>query len=138
MTDTSGCWRTGDFPDDDYWITVSVYDVLDNVRTDSMRVRLANGTAIRERGDPATQHGLSVPSLARLGAPLVLSLVLPSIQTVKLDVFDPAGRREQSSFDGILSSGRQEVTFSVSVPGVHLVVLTIGQDRIVHKMTVVR
>ena len=138
FADTSGCWHTGRLPDDYYWVKVEVYDAVGNVRVDSMRVRTANGNYIAEAGNPGTGHHLDVPTLARVGTNLLLSLDLPRSRDVQLAIFDPSGRREASSFAGRLAAGRHELRFTPGTAGVHMVVLTIDGDQTVHKLTVVR
>jgi hypothetical protein len=137
-TDTSGCWRTGVLPDDYYWLKVEVYDVMGNMAVDSMRVRTANGNYIAETGRLSERHHLDVPTLARVGTSLLLTLNLSRDQEVALQMFDPSGRREGDCFAGRLAAGRHELRFAPGSPGVHLVVLTIDGDRTVHKLTVVR
>ncbi len=47
-TDTTGKWRTSDFPDGNYWVKVIAYDVAGNWTAESMQVRLNNGVGISE------------------------------------------------------------------------------------------
>ena len=138
ITDTAGCWHTGAFPDDYYWIKISVSDVVGNVRTDSMRVRTNNGVGVAEKGRTGSWHNLNVPTVTRAGSNLALSLNLPQGGIVRLDLFDLSGRLEQTAFAGELCAGLHSLSFSPKRAGIHLLVLTEGQDRIVHKMTVVQ
>jgi hypothetical protein len=137
ITDTSGCWHTASFPDDYYWVKVVAYDAAGNSTADSLRVRTVNGVGIAQRDVAQSWHHLNVPTVARLGSNLTLSLDLPRPDLVKLELFDLAGRLEQTTFSGQLNAGKHDLAFSPRVNGIHLVVLTIGQDRIVHKMTVI-
>jgi hypothetical protein len=102
-----------------------------------MRVRLTNGNAIAEVGRPATRHNLTVPTIARRGTEMALTLTLPRSQPILLQVYDPAGRLELSIDHGMVSAGRHELGFTPAATGVHLAVLTLGGDRIVHKLSVV-
>jgi hypothetical protein len=138
IRDTSGCWHTHNFPDDYYWIKVTVSDVVGNSTMDSIRVRTANGNGIAEEGISSSWHHLDVPTLTKVGANLSFSLDLPRSKPIRLELFDLSGRLEQQAFNGSLALGGHTLGFSPTQPGVHLLVLTIGQDRIVHKMTVVR
>uniref|UniRef100_A0A7C3YPU6 M23 family metallopeptidase n=1 Tax=candidate division WOR-3 bacterium TaxID=2052148 RepID=A0A7C3YPU6_UNCW3 len=46
--DTSGKWRTQEFPDGNYWVKVRASDVAGNWRAESMQVRTNNGVGITE------------------------------------------------------------------------------------------
>ena len=50
MADTSGKWRTQNFPDDYYWVKVIAEDVVGNRAAESMLVRTNNGVPIRDVG----------------------------------------------------------------------------------------
>jgi len=136
--DTSGCWRSWQFPDDAYWVKVTVSDVAGNSRTDSMLVRTANGNGIAEVGSGEGWHNLNVPTLVRSGTQLAVSFDLPSAQRARLELYDPSGRLEYSSREQEFATGKHELRFAAGVVGVHLLVLTTGDSRIVHKLTVVQ
>jgi hypothetical protein len=136
--DTSGCWHTGLMPNDAYWIKVTVSDVAGNSTTDSMLVRTVGGTGIAEAGDPKTWHNLDVPTIARSGIELAVSFDLPRAQRAKLQLYDPSGRLEYSSREQEFALGKHDLRFTARGTGVHLVVLTTGDNRIVSKLTVVQ
>uniref|UniRef100_A0A7C3YSL9 Peptidase M23 domain-containing protein n=1 Tax=candidate division WOR-3 bacterium TaxID=2052148 RepID=A0A7C3YSL9_UNCW3 len=50
MADTSGKWRTQNFPDDYYWVKVIAEDVVGNRAAESMLVRTDNSFPIRDVG----------------------------------------------------------------------------------------
>ena len=92
IRDTSGCWRSWEFPDDAYWVKVTVSDVAGNSKTDSMLVHTANGNGIAEVGSGKDWHNLNIPTLARSGAELAVSFDLPYAQRARLELYDPSGR----------------------------------------------
>ena len=136
--DTSGCWHTADFPDDDYWVKVVASDIAGNSTADSVRVRTANGNGIAVKDHPASWRRLSTPGIARVGIDLSVSFRLPEPQSVRLDVFDAGGRLESRVFAGELGAGSHQLSFTPRTAGIHLLVLTTGPDRVVGKLTVVR
>jgi len=138
IRDTSGCWHTAEFPDDAYWVKVTVSDAAGNSTTDSMLVRTVNGTGIAEAGREQTRHSLNVPTLVRSGTELAVSFSLSAAGRARLQLFDPSGRLEYSSREQEFSPGRHDLRFTARGPGVHLVVLVAGDNRIVHKLTVVQ
>jgi hypothetical protein len=136
--DTTGCWHTGLMPDDAYWIKVTVSDVAGNSTTDSMLVHTANGNGIAVVGNQTTWHNLNIPTIVRSGTELAVSFVLPYAQSAKLQLYGPNGRLEYSSLGQEFSAGRHDLRFLASGAGVHLAVLTTGNNRIVSKLTVVQ
>jgi hypothetical protein len=138
MADTAGCWHTAEFPDGDYWIKVSVSDVVGNVTTDSMHVHTANGNGIAMKNVAGSWHNLNVPTIVRAGTQLSLSLNPAGPGPVRLELFSAAGRLESRVFAGTLGAGKHDLSLTPQIAGVHLLVLTTGQDRMVHKLTVIK
>ncbi len=135
--DTSGCWHSGLMRDDAYWVKVVVSDVAGNSTADSMLVHTTNGNGIAIVGNLQSWHNLNIPSLARAGTDMTVSFDLPNAQAVKLQLYGPNGRLEYGSHEQQFSRGKHDLRFTAEGTGVHLVVLTTGNNRIVSKLTVI-
>jgi hypothetical protein len=89
---------------------------------------------------PADRLTLMAPYPSPASSDVTICYHLPADGTVRLSLYDLAGRRVETLVDGELSAGRHEVTWDASgVPaGVYLVLLDTDSGRVQRRLVVAR
>jgi hypothetical protein len=111
--------------------------VSGNTTMDSMLVRTRNGTSVEELPLAALSRPLrATQSVGRSG---LISFGLAGSGSVRLRVYDPAGRVMANLADGRLGAGEYRFSFTPPAPGVYIAKLTVdGRDTYSTKLVALR
>ena len=136
-TDTSGEWNTGLVGDTTYWVYVRASDVCGNTTLDSMMVRTHNNVAAME--PPFAVLSRPFHTTQTVGRSGLVGFGLAGTGTVRLQVYDPAGRVVAKLADGRLGSGEHRFSFALPAPGIYIAKLTLnGKDTYSTKLAALR
>ena len=136
-TDVNGEWNTGLVGDTTYWVYVRASDVFGNTTLDSMQVRTVNGVAVAEPPFAVLSKPLRASQTVGRGG--LISFGLAGSGSVRLRVYDAAGRDVANLADGRLGAGEHRFSFTPPAPGVYVTKLTLdGKDTYSAKLVVLR
>ncbi len=105
--DTSGCWRTTDFPNGQYWVVVYASDQSGNTTADSQLVVVSNASGAAERpGAVAVRGGISIePAPNPSGRMTSISFSLPEPCRADVSVYNQLGERVAALASGCFAAG---------------------------------
>ena len=136
-TDTSGEWNTGLVGDTTYWVYVRASDVCGNTTLDSMMVRTHNNVAVME--PPFAVLSRPFHATQTVGRGGLVGFGLAGTGTVRLQVYDPAGRVVAKLAEGRLGPGEHRFSFALPAPGIYIAKLTLnGKDTYSTKLAALR
>lgn len=136
-SDVSGKWASGTVGDTTYWVYVRASDVSGNTTLDSMMVRTHNNVAVEE--PPFAVLSRPFHATQTVGRSGLVSFGLAGTGTVRLQVYDPAGRVVAKLADGRLGPGEHRFNFAVPAPGIYIAKLTLnGKDTYSTKLVALR
>jgi len=139
-TDTSGKWRTQNYPDGWYWVVVTAYDAYGNAKAESMQVRLVNGNAIEENKPDLMKYKLSiVPTVVSGQKFLKIMMSGAAIDPCRLEIYDISGTKVFQTL--VKSNGTDPIILSLSQidisRGVYFVRMTQNALRFDKKIVVI-
>jgi hypothetical protein len=136
-TDVNGEWNTGLVGDTTYWVYIRASDVYGNTTLDSMQVRTRNGVAVQQPPYAVLSRPLRAVHTARGNG--LISFGTAGSGSVRLLVFDRAGRVVANLAEGRLGAGEHRFSFAPPATGVYVVKLTLdGKDPYSAKLVVLR
>ncbi len=92
-SDTSGKWRTQNYPDGVYWVVVTAYDVYGSWKAESMQVTLNNGNAVAEGRDHSLTSFSVQPTVLGRRDCLKVSFGPAAGGPVEITLFDITGKK---------------------------------------------
>ena len=148
VSDTSGCWRTTDFPDGHYWVVVYASDQAGNTTADSQLVGVNNHAGVAQPADFSP-----VPARLRLeptrpnpfAGVTTISYQLMHGGSVSLLVYNIQGQVVRALVDGSQTAGRHAIPWNGRndqgqrlAPAVYFLRLSAGGNSLTTKLILVK
>jgi hypothetical protein len=138
VRDTSGTWRTTNYPNGQYWVVVYASDQYGNTTPDSQLVTVNNPVGVEELAEgPAGDFALVArPNPCR--GDLEVSYSLPREERVSLVVYNAAGQAVRTLAEGVMPAGVHRLRWAGKAAGIYFLRLKAGSVISTRRILLVR